>query len=267
MNDIQIDMYPVGLGSAMLLQFSDQGRDRVRVLADGGVGRGKNRNTVRDELLSDPLLCGGEKNLRLDLIVGTHYDADHLEGLVPVIMEDCFEIGEVWLPPVVDDAASTPLNEEPISNTKMLAHLFYDDADEGNQLQRYLNQKMEMCQELTHAVKDHAWTNTTDDAFISEVDSNFRELRQCLVNDNRSEMYARIDQAFRQIEICTARHLDRQMKSRDKAPANEPTWGHGNAGADDQLQLGHGDETWPYPRLAGTKRILRTHKVIFIMQN
>jgi hypothetical protein len=44
----------------------------------------------------------GERR-RIDLIIATHYDADHLDGLVPIILDDTIDIGQVWLPPVADD--------------------------------------------------------------------------------------------------------------------------------------------------------------------
>lgn len=102
MADIEIEMFEVGLGSSIYLKLSHSDGD-VRILADGGVEHGVDADHVLDKL--GPVLAreGGER--RIDLVVGTHYDEDHLRGLSPVLKSGIV-IGEVWLPPVVDDTAA-----------------------------------------------------------------------------------------------------------------------------------------------------------------
>lgn len=91
---IKIDMFDVGLGSSILLRFDNAG-DPVTVLCDGGH---RLSGLVHTEL--GKVLDGRR---RIDLIIATHYDADHLDGLVPIILDDTIDIGEIWLPPVADD--------------------------------------------------------------------------------------------------------------------------------------------------------------------
>lgn len=98
---IQVDMFEVGLGSALLLQF-ETASGSVRVLADGGVDKGFAHDHAKAPI--EAAITGfaaGTK--RIDLMIGTHYDADHLKGLVPIIEDPSIAIGEAWLPPVVND--------------------------------------------------------------------------------------------------------------------------------------------------------------------
>lgn len=64
---IQVDMFEVLLGAAMLLQFQLQGGKVVRVIVDAGV-------TPK----------------HVALMVGTHYDEDHLTGLVPIVEDPSY---------------------------------------------------------------------------------------------------------------------------------------------------------------------------------
>lgn len=106
MATIQVDMFEVQLGAAMLLQFEQDG-NTVRVLADAGVkASGYAATHVRDKV--KPLLDGDN---RIDLIIGTHYDEDHLSGLVPIIADPTISIGEAWMPPIVNDTQIRPVDQ------------------------------------------------------------------------------------------------------------------------------------------------------------
>lgn len=114
MATIQVDMFEVQLGAAMLLQFEQDG-DKVRVLADAGVkASGYAATHVRDKV--KPILDG---NARIDLIIGTHYDEDHLSGLVPIIADAAISIGEAWMPPIVNDTQNRPV-DQPLTASDLL---------------------------------------------------------------------------------------------------------------------------------------------------
>ncbi len=99
--DLQVDMFEVQLGAAVLLQFR-MGKDTVRVLADAGTSMGGyGPDYVLDKLKTVLPLEAGKPAPRIDLLVGTHYDYDHLNRMVPVIQ--AYDIGEAWLPPVAND--------------------------------------------------------------------------------------------------------------------------------------------------------------------
>jgi hypothetical protein len=87
-----------------------------------------------------------EKALRIDLIVGTHYDADHLEGLVPIIDDSNIEIGEAWLPPVANDSELHALEDAP-QEQNFLAHQFASE-DTNSALRKYLQSKANLCRRI-----------------------------------------------------------------------------------------------------------------------
>ena len=93
MPDIQIDMFEVQLGAAVLLRMKDSAGGSVTVLADGGINSANyNRDHVAQKLKS--ILPAQQ----IDVMVGTHYDQDHLAGLIDVA--GMFTIGEAILPPI-----------------------------------------------------------------------------------------------------------------------------------------------------------------------
>lgn len=141
---IEIHMFEVQLGAAVLLQFAI-GHDRVRILADAGArGRGYKPKRVHDKLL--PILDKGGKR-QIDLIIGTHYDEDHLNNLVPIINDETIKIGEAWMPPIANDTVQHMLDAT-LSVANLLPHQFYSES--GDQyLAEYLSAKREDCELLS----------------------------------------------------------------------------------------------------------------------
>jgi hypothetical protein len=91
--DIEIDVFEVQLGAALLLRMEDSTGRTVSVLADGGI---KAKNYNQDHVANK--LKGILPSTDIDLVIGTHYDEDHLAGLIDVA--DQFSIGEAILPPI-----------------------------------------------------------------------------------------------------------------------------------------------------------------------
>jgi len=133
---IQLDMFAVRLGASVLLQFNNGSRT-VRVLADAGYAK----YGVAGKL--DLMRDFGDRQMHIDLIIGTHYDGDHLAGLVEVIEREDITIGEAWMPPVADDTRSRTNRAR---STDMLAHLFRGDEGAA-QLQRYLSEKRDVIEQ------------------------------------------------------------------------------------------------------------------------
>jgi hypothetical protein len=79
----------------------------VRVLADAGVDRGFENDHAKKPIEA-AIANFGDGAKRIDLVIGTHYDADHLKGLVPIIEDASIAIGEAWLPPVANDVRMRP---------------------------------------------------------------------------------------------------------------------------------------------------------------
>ncbi len=93
MPNIQIDMFEVQLGASLLLQFKDSTGRSVCVLADGGINAA---SYTRDHVAKK--LANILPSKSIDVVIGTHYDQDHLAGLIDVA--GMFNIGEAILPPV-----------------------------------------------------------------------------------------------------------------------------------------------------------------------
>lgn len=146
MNKIQIDMFEVQLGAALLLQFRDSSGTAVVILADAGVHAGGYPiHHIRDKL---PIALDAfeQGNRRIDLIVGTHYDADHLRGLAPIIDDPQFDIGEAWLPPVADDVSPNAIDSR-LSNDQFLA-MKWGQEDGPKYMGEYLKFKLDQCSKL-----------------------------------------------------------------------------------------------------------------------
>jgi len=140
---IQVDMFEVQLGASLLLQFKARDDESVRVLADAGEGP-----PVADvhAKLAEALDVFGHGERRIDLLIGTHYDADHLDGLVPIINDRTISITEAWLPPVANDVEPHAFDES-LADHHLLANQLYSRI--GRQmLRRYLEAKREICARL-----------------------------------------------------------------------------------------------------------------------
>jgi hypothetical protein len=142
---IQIDMFEVQLGAALLVQFKTKAGTVIRVLADAGVGKGLPPDHVHRKLPAAFDSFGGGDH-RIDLLIGTHYDADHLDGLIPIIRDKTISITEAWLPPVANDSDFHSF-DEPVADQDLLARQFYRDHHRQT-LIRYLETKKEICERI-----------------------------------------------------------------------------------------------------------------------
>lgn len=143
---IHVDMFEVQLGAAVLLQFKTAKGRIVRVLADAGIkAGGYPKEHVRDKLPA--ALKSFAPGDRIDLIIGTHYDEDHLEGLVPIVQDARFMFGEAWMPPVTNDEAPRGARRGRTSSAPLLVEAF---AGEGGAaaLRAYLISKEQKCRAL-----------------------------------------------------------------------------------------------------------------------
>jgi len=94
---MSVTMLNVGHGDAFLVKCHSPEAPTVNILVDAGPQ--KKRIVDRVASLLDP----AEKPM-IHLMVGTHYDADHLEGLIEIAKSRRFSIVEAWLPPILDEA-------------------------------------------------------------------------------------------------------------------------------------------------------------------
>jgi len=87
---IRIQMLPAAHGDCLLVEHGSKGRVR-RILIDGGVAR--TYDALRARLLALPA-----PTRKIDLVVVTHVDADHIEGIVKMLTDETLDvsIGDVW---------------------------------------------------------------------------------------------------------------------------------------------------------------------------
>src|SRR5829696_5551775 len=100
MTTFSVTLLPAGQGDSILLEYGGPGEER-RVLIDGGPARCYTQVAARlAEVPAD--------RRRIDLLVLTHVDADHIEGVIKLVNDAglAARIDEVWfngheqLPPV-----------------------------------------------------------------------------------------------------------------------------------------------------------------------
>lgn len=150
-------MFEVQLGAAILLQFRDTG-GVVRVLADAGIhASGYADDHVHQKLEQIFAEQDGEER-RIDLMIGTHYDADHLEGLVPILEDKTIEIGQLWLPPVANDVEESSVDTA-VGDHQLLAVQFAGE-NRRDVLQSYITAKQNEIGELVEIAGQPDWETT-----------------------------------------------------------------------------------------------------------
>lgn len=247
MKRIQVDMFPVGLGSAMILQFRNQDSDDIRILADGGVGRGISKYTVRDELLGNLALCNDSKTSRIDLIIGTHYDADHLSGLVPIIEDFRFDIGEVWLPPIVNDAAPPIGVGIDTKDSDLFVHQLYEETNDGEKLGQYRVHVAKVCEILLKSALSEFDGKEVYRRVNMGISERLKQITDALIESYERRLMKEIDNSFRELEIFLAKCQHHLKESGEGEATGGTLFDTFDMGSGDQWQLGHCDESWPYP--------------------
>lgn len=88
---LHVEMLPAGRGDSLWIEWDD-GPTRRRMLVDGGVGSTFER-AIQPRLEA---LSGADR--RLDLVVVTHIDLDHIAGVLELLREmpRGLEIGDLW---------------------------------------------------------------------------------------------------------------------------------------------------------------------------
>lgn len=187
MKKIQVDSFEVQLGAGMLIQLRDAGNSPITVLADAGVhASGYDDDHV---LLKLPhtLDSFSKGNRRIDLIVGTHYDADHLCGLAPIIRDRSIEIGEIWLPPVADDEAPNPMGASLWEN-QYLALKWQGEEGERRAMD-YLAAQWQQCEKLRSLEREALLLSEEADGISWKVDLLRR--REALLAEKPKEPFGR----------------------------------------------------------------------------
>jgi beta-lactamase superfamily II metal-dependent hydrolase len=88
---LKIEMLRAGHGDCLWIEYGDPKVPR-RVLIDGGA-KGTHKRAIRPKLLQLP-----EKERRFELLMVTHIDADHIEGVLELLQdkEANFQANDIW---------------------------------------------------------------------------------------------------------------------------------------------------------------------------
>ena len=107
-------MLPAGHGDSILLEYGAEREVAHRVLVDGGTAA--SYRDVRTTLLDLPPSFDGHRHL--DLVVITHVDGDHIEGIVKLLQDEdlALRIGDVWFNDYQQLVAASedPMRRDPV---------------------------------------------------------------------------------------------------------------------------------------------------------
>ena len=83
---LQIEMMPAERGDAILVEYGIGPQATNRVLIDGGPVNSGNYDGIRSRLAEIPTAADGRRYL--DLLIVTHVDTDHVEGVIRLLQDD-----------------------------------------------------------------------------------------------------------------------------------------------------------------------------------
>jgi beta-lactamase superfamily II metal-dependent hydrolase len=104
---ITIKIFPASYGDCILVSINEQERC-FNILIDGGLAK------TYEKTLKKELGIISQKNQHLDLLINTHIDADHINGLISLIKENnekkYINIKEIWFNGLEQIATQYPQN-------------------------------------------------------------------------------------------------------------------------------------------------------------
>ena len=133
--DVEVKMLQAGEGDCIVVYFRDE---NFRILIDGGVA-----STY--DLALRPYLKGlSSKGQKIDILIVTHIDRDHIEGIIRLLNENGYakdpsiiHIGEIWfngvrkIPRTLSPSAQIPCSEKGILNTMAANNQIRDTENNG----------------------------------------------------------------------------------------------------------------------------------------
>ncbi|HRI66839.1 MAG TPA: hypothetical protein PK156_21480 [Polyangium sp.] len=102
---LRIHMLPAAHGDCLLVEYG-KANELYLILIDGGVYRTYN-DVLRAKLVAMP-----ETERRIELVVITHVDADHIEGIIKLLADESLQIdiGDIWFNGYGHLTEDAPLN-------------------------------------------------------------------------------------------------------------------------------------------------------------
>lgn len=90
---VNLKILPASYGDCFFISIKDKDRN-INILIDGGL------SSTYDSYLKNLLKELGEKGEKLDIVINTHIDSDHIRGLISFLKDNIkdkfIEIGDIW---------------------------------------------------------------------------------------------------------------------------------------------------------------------------
>ena len=107
---------PVNVGDSFYLE--DEGK---HILVDGGISR---------KQIIELLEVEGIPNNHFDVLICTHYDADHLNGIIGILKSKKYTFKELWMPEILGSIGYT-ISKKKLSILEILRKSISHDEDEN----------------------------------------------------------------------------------------------------------------------------------------
>lgn len=131
---IKLKVIPASYGDGFLLSIKEGNQD-INILIDGGFSK------TYSDYLQDLIKELAKKNQKLNLIINTHVDSDHIRGLISFFIENnknqIIEIEDIWfngLEQIIDKYPNKPEKED--EDVKIVDNILkkgYEDEFEENE--------------------------------------------------------------------------------------------------------------------------------------
>lgn len=146
---------PVNVGDSFLLRI----KGKV-VLVDGGMNKQHILKLLRKEKIP---------NLHIDLLICTHYDADHINGIIGILKSQKYSFKELWLPEILGSIGYTL--------SKKIGELFSDLRNNNFSLEELeFNDFSIMEQYENNEINEESARNNSFEKIDNEVLSNIDKL-------------------------------------------------------------------------------------------
>lgn len=91
---LRLEMLPAGCGDCLWLEYGEPGKTHI-VLVDGGV---KDTATLLATRIQEAMNVSRASSLHIDLLVVTHIDNDHIDGILKLLEEGRLPLtfGDIW---------------------------------------------------------------------------------------------------------------------------------------------------------------------------
>lgn len=150
---------PVNVGDSFLLQTENK-----IIIVDGG----KNKSHIL-KLLTDEKI----KDKHIDLLICTHYDADHINGIIGIIKSQKFTFTEIWLPEILGSIGYTISKKLSVILEAFRSNSFNDNFN-SDDIERYFSEYE--IKEILNETKENNSFEEIDNDMLNEFIEEYEYL-------------------------------------------------------------------------------------------